>query len=329
MSPLLMADPSNWALPANLQPKPEEVRFDLNAALDSMVLLRAEIPEDAFTASILGTERVGNGVAIREDGLILTIGYLITEAHSIWLTANDGTVAAGHALAYDQATGFGLVLPLGRLGVRAIQRGSAASSAVGADVFVLGHGGRAHALKARIVAKREFAGYWEYVLDEALFTAPPHPQWGGAALVGEDGRLLGVGSLFVQEALDGDAIEGNMFVPIDLLEPILDDMLQLGRASKAPRPWLGMYTTEVDGHVLVGGIARGGPADRAGVRLGDMVIAVGGERVSRLAELFRSVWRLGPAGTEIPLTLAREGALSHVRVISADRNDFLKKPRIH
>jgi S1-C subfamily serine protease len=324
-----MAESNNWALPTNLQPSPEEVRFDLNTALDSMVLLRAEIPEDAFTASILGTERVGNGVAIREDGLILTIGYLITEAHSIWLTANDGTVASGHALAYDQATGFGLVLPLGHLGVRAIERGAAAAAPVGANVFVFGHGGRAHALKARIIAKREFAGYWEYVLDEALFTAPPHPQWGGAALVDENGRLLGIGSLFVQEALEGNAIEGNMFVPIDLLEPILDDMLKLGRPSRAPRPWLGMYTTEVDGNVLVGGIAKGGPADRAGVRLGDVVVAVAGERVTRLAELFRSVWRLGTAGAEIPLTLAREGVLSHLRVLSADRNDFLKKPRLH
>ena len=182
-----MAESSHWAFPKNLQPSPEEVDFDLDAGLNSVVLLRAEIPEEAFTASILGTERVGYGVVIRDDGLILTIGYLITEAASIWLTTNQGVVVAGHPLAFDQATGFGLVLPLGRLGAPAMERGSAATLDVGDDVIVIGQGGRAHALKARLVARREFAGYWEYLLDEALFTAPAHPQWGGTALVG-DGR---------------------------------------------------------------------------------------------------------------------------------------------
>ena len=182
-----MASPGNWAFPDSLQPSPDETRFDLAAALDAVVLLRAEIPEDAFTAQILGTERAGNGIVIRDDGLVLTIGYLITEAESIWLTTNRGTVVQGHVLGYDQATGFGLVLPLGKLGVQPLARGSAAAANTGAPVIVIGQGGRAHSLKAKIVAKREFAGYWEYVLDEALFTAPAHPQWGGAALLGEDG----------------------------------------------------------------------------------------------------------------------------------------------
>src|SRR5262245_19864869 len=184
-----MPESSNWAFPAKLQPTAESVHFDLKAALDSVVLLRAEIPEDAFTAGILGTERVGNGVVIREDGLVLTMGYLTTEAQSIWLTTNSGKVVPGHPLAYDQATGFGLVMPLGKLGVAPLTRGTTASVMVGDDVFFIGHGGRSHALRAKIVAKREFAGYWEYVLDEAVFTAPAHPQWGGGALVGENGRL--------------------------------------------------------------------------------------------------------------------------------------------
>jgi S1-C subfamily serine protease len=324
-----MAKSGNWAFRASQQPRPEEVRFDLNVALDSMVKLRAEIPEDAFTAALLGTERTGNGVVIREDGLILTIGYLITEAHSIWLTTNAGTVVAGHHLAYDQATGLGLVLPLGRLELPALPRGSAASAAVGADVIVMSHGGCAHALKAKIIAKQEFAGNWEYVLDEAVFTVPPHPDWNGAALVDEDGRLLGIGSLVVEEALRGETVKGNMFVPIDLLEPILDDVLRLGRAVRPPRPWLGMYTIVDDGRLVVGGLAEGGPAESAGVRLGDMVLEVAGERVFELADLFRKVWHLGPPGTVIPLTLGRDGALSRVRVHSADRSDFLKKPQVH
>jgi S1-C subfamily serine protease len=324
-----MTKSGNWAFRPGLQARPEEVPFDLNVALDSVVMLRAEVPEDAFTASALGTERIGNGVVIREDGLILTIGYLITEAHSIWLKTNDGTVVAGHPLAYDQATGFGLVLPLGRLGLPALARGSATSAAIGDDVIVIGHGGRAHALKARIVAKREFAGYWEYVLEEAVFTAPAHPQWHGAALVGEDGRLLGIGALVVEEALSGETLECNMFVPVNLLEPILDDMLKLGRAARPPRPWLGMYTVEDEGRLVVGGLAEDGPAERAGVRPGDTVLEVAGERVSALAELYRQTWHLGPPGTVVPLTLARGGAVSRVRVRSADRNDFLKKPSMH
>jgi S1-C subfamily serine protease len=324
-----VAESTNWAFPDNLQPAPEDVSFDLEAAFDAVVSVRAEIPEDAFTASILGTERLGNGVVIREDGLILTIGYLITEAQTIWLTTNGGAVLPGYPLAYDQVTGFGLVQPLGRLNTRVLQRGSIASTEFGDDVVVIGHGGRAHALKAKIIGKREFAGYWEYVLDQALFTAPAHPQWGGAALVGQDGLLLGIGSLLVQETVEGESVQGNMIVPIDLLAPILDDMLAMGRPNRPPRPWLGMYTTEANGQLAVGGLAAGGPAERGGVRMGDLVLEVAGRRVAGLADLFRNVWSLGAAGTEIPLTLAREGSVVKVRLRSADRNDFLKKPQLH
>ena len=275
--------------------------------------LRAEIPEDAFTAPILGTERVGNGVVIRDDGLVLTIGYLITEASTIWLTTNKGVVVAGFPLAYDQATGFGLVQPLGKLGVRPLARGSAAVSCrVGENVVVAGHGGRAHALKATVFAKREFAGYWEYVLDEAIFTAPAHPQWGGAALIGADGKLLGIGSLLVQEKVDGGTLQGNMLVPIDLLEPILDDMLKTGRAGARRAPWLGMYTTEAGAQLVVAGLAPGGPAERAGVKVGDIVVEVAGDKPSSLADLWRRVWRLGASGTEVPLKLLRKATLVDV-----------------
>ncbi len=194
-----MAESTHWGFPRELQPKAHEVSFDLGRALDSVVALRAEIPEDAFTAAILGTERVGNGVVIRDDGLVLTIGYLIVEAESVWLTANDGTLVAAHPLAYDFATGFGLVQPLGPFARTALARGSSATMAPGDEVIAIGHGGRAHALKTQVFAKREFAGPWEYLIDDALFTTPPHPEWSGAALVGDDGRLVGIGSLFVQE----------------------------------------------------------------------------------------------------------------------------------
>jgi S1-C subfamily serine protease len=318
-----------WAFPVEMRPRPEEWRFDLERALDSVVGLRAEIPEDAFTAQILGTLRAGSGVVIRDDGLVLTIGYLITEASTIWLTTNKGTVVGGFPLAYDQATGFGLVHPLGKLGVKAIERGSISATRVGENVVMAGHGGSVHSLKATVFAKREFAGYWEYVLDEALFTAPAHPHWSGAALIGEEGRLLGIGSLLVQEELGGRSVQGNMMVPVDLLEPILEDLLKLGRAKRAARPWLGLYATEVKGHVVVSGLAGGGPAERAGVQIGDLVIEVGGGRVGGLADLFRKIWSMGAAGVDVPMTLVREGSVSRIRVASTDRQALLKKPSLH
>jgi S1-C subfamily serine protease len=324
-----VAGNENWAFPGHLQPRPEDCAFPLPAVLDSLVLVRCEIPDDAFTAPILGTERTGNGVVIRDDGLVLTIGYLITEASAVWLTTTRGAAVAGTPLAYDQATGFGLVQPLGRLDAPALERGSAAACAVGDDVIVAGHGGRAHALKANIVAKREFAGYWEYVLDEALFTAPAHPQWGGSALIGDEGRLLGIGSLLVQEQVGDKTVQGNMIVPIDLLAPILDDMLKLGRRAGPPPAWLGLYANETRGMLTVAGVAPGGPADRAKIRTGDVVLEVGGRKVSGLADMFRAIWTLGPAGTEVPLTMTRDSVVSHIRVRSGDRQDFLKKPHLH
>jgi len=320
---------SDWVFPAEMRPRQEDWRFDLDAALDAVVQLRAEIPEDAFTAPLLGTERAGNGVVIRDDGLVLTIGYLITEASTIWLTTNQGVVAGAFPVAYDMASGFGLVQPLARLGVKALERGAAASCRVGENVVVAGYGGAAHSLRATVFAKREFAGYWEYVLDEALFTAPAHPQWGGSALIGADGKLLAIGSLLVQEKIDAGTIQGNMLVPIDLLDPILDDLLKLGRANRAPRPWLGMYTTEAGSRLVVAGLAPGGPADRAGIKVGDIVLGVAGRKPSSLADLFRSIWQLGPAGTLVPLKLVRDGKISELQLASADRNDFLKKPHLH
>ena len=318
-----------WAFPAEMRPKPEDWRFDLDAALDSVVQVRAEIPEDAFTAAILGTERIGNGIVIRDDGLVLTIGYLITEASTIWLTTNRGTVVGGFPIAYDPASGFGLVQPLGRLGVDAIARGSASTCRVGENVVVASHGGREHALKATIFAKREFAGYWEYVLDEAIYTAPAHPQWGGSALIGATGDLLAIGSLLVQEKLDTGVLQGNMLVPIDLLEPVLDDLLKLGKPARPPRPWLGIYTSDAQGRLSIAGIAPGGPAERAGLRVGDLIVEVAGEKPSSLADLWRRVWALGNAGVDVPLRAVRNNSARPFVLRSADRNDFLKKPHLH
>jgi S1-C subfamily serine protease len=324
-----MSGTEDWSFPEDLQPKQAEQRFDLERVFDAMVAIRAEVPEDAFTAQTLGTERGGNGIVIREDGIVLTIGYLITEAQTIWLTTNRGVVVPGYPLAYDQATGFGLIRALGALGAPALARGNAGAARRGDKILVVGHGGRRHALQAKLSDKREFAGYWEYLLEEALFTSPAHPEWSGAALVNEAGQLIGVGSLLVQEALEGRTVQGNMAVPIDLLEPILEDLLTTGRSGFLPRPWLGMYAGEAEGQLMVGGVAAGGPAEKAGVRQGDLIIDVAGKRVSTLAAFLRAVWQLGPAGTRIPLTLAREGDVQRRELLSVDRNDLLKRPSLH
>jgi S1-C subfamily serine protease len=325
-----MTETGEWEIPEPAQPKAEEVAFELDRVLSSVLSLRSQIPEDAFTASILGTERGGNAVVIGDDGLVLTIGYLITEAETVWLMSGDGTATPAHIVGYDQTTGLGLVQALGRLGAPAIELGASQDTEIGDEVIVAGHGGRQHALKSRVISKREFAGYWEYVLDEAIFTMPPHPNWGGAALIGSDGRLRGIGSLLVQAAQEGGPPrDGNMFVPIDLLEPILDDLLKFGRVDKPPRPWLGMYTMEADGNLVVAGLAKGAPAHSADLQVGDVVVRVADTPVADLADMFRKIWALGPAGTVIPLTVSREGEELRIRVHSADRNEFLKSPGLH
>ena len=316
-----------WAFPESLQPKADDVAFDLSRALDSIVLVRARVPDDAFTARVLGTERGGQGVVIRDDGLVLTIGYLITEASSVWLTTNRGDVVPGWPLVYDQATGFGLIQPLAKLDASWIERGSSRDVKVGNELTVIGHGGRAHSLVTSLIDKREFAGYWEYLLDEALFTSPAHPEWSGAPLLDSSGKLIGIGSLLLRQEHEGQQAHTNMFVPIDLLEPILDDIASF--AMRKPRPWLGMYTQESEGNLIVGGVAPQGPADRAGVQEGDLVLGVAGNRAHSLAEFLRMVWQRGPAGVDVPLSLARQGDVLRVTVKSADRNDFLKKPEVH
>ncbi|HEV8501357.1 MAG TPA: S1C family serine protease [Casimicrobiaceae bacterium] len=323
-----MAESSAWAFPDALQPQPGDVAFDVEAVAASVVRVRAAIPDDAFTAPVLGTEREGNGVVIRDDGLVLTIGYLVAEAATTWLTTRRGDVVPAHPLIYDYASGFGLVHPLGHLEAPPIVLGQPARVGVGDDVCVIGFGGRRHALKARIFAKREFAGYWEYVLDEAFFTTPAHPEWSGAALVDSKGHLIGVGSLFVQEQQDDEPMQGNMFVPIDLLDPLLEGLRGGGQSPRKPRPWLGMYTGDANEGLVVNGVAVNAPADAAGIEPGDVVVGVGGEPVHGLADLFRRIWRTGPAGCDIALTLLRKGTRLEVNVHSASREEFLKKPTL-
>jgi S1-C subfamily serine protease len=324
-----MATLGDWKVPPAAQPKPQDYPFDLDRTLSAVVSVTATIPPDAFTAQTLGTERSGHGVQIR-DGIILTIGYLVTEAQSVWLMTGDGRAVEGHVLGYDQVTGFGLVQALGRLALPSLELGDSAATALGERVVVAGSGGRARSVAARIVAKQEFAGYWEYLLDEAIFTAPAHPHWGGTALIAPDGSLIGIGSLQLQHmGPGGRPALINMMVPIDLLKPILDDLMTLGRPNRPPRPWLGLFAAEAEDRVVVAGLAEGGPADKAGLRVGDAILAVRGARVANLAGLFRRVWALGHAGVEVPLAIERDGRTADLTVPSGDRNRFLKGPLLH
>jgi len=324
-----MGSTNNWAFPASLRPRPEQVPFDLESALQSMVLVRTAIPEGGLTAPLLNTARIGSGIVIDDGTLVLTISYLIAEARTVWLTTHDGNAVPADVVGYDPQYGFGLVMPLGRLGVPALPRGSSHGLRAGDNALILGYGGLPHSLNAQVTDRREFAGYWEYVLEDAIFTAPAHPQLGGTALLGHDGHLLGVGSQLVEESAGGEKYDANMFVPIDHLEPIFDDLLRYGRSSAPPRPWLGVYVTEQDGDLVIGGLAPDGPAHRAGVRPGDRVLRVKGQTVHGLADLFRRAWAAGPAGSHLPLTLARGDKSLQVRLQTADRQDYLLKPRRH
>jgi len=325
-----MSSSSEWEIPPQAQPKPEDWNFDLDLALSSVLTLRATIPGDAFTAGTLGTERAGNAVIIREDGVVLTIGYLITEAETLWLNTVDGRAVPGHVLAYDQDSGFGLVQALGRLQLPALKLGRSSAAQPGDRVVVAGGGGRQHAIAARIAAKQEFTGYWEYYLEEAIFTAPAHPNWGGTALIGSSGELLGIGSLHLQQGRESGPPEHlNMIVPIDLLKPIYQDLLTLGRRNRPPRPWLGLYATEIDDKVVVAGLANAGPARRAHLKTGDIILAVGGEEIDDLATLYRKIWTRGEAGVEVPLLVYRDGKTIDFNIRSADRARFLKAPSLH
>jgi S1-C subfamily serine protease len=324
----LMPAATEWKVPSANQPRAGDYAFDLDKALASVVGLHSIVPADAHSAETLGTERAGNGVVI-DDGLVLTIGYLITEAETVWLHRGDGRVVEGHALGFDFESGFGLVQALGDLDLAPLPLGSSADALVGDRVVVGGAGGRTRSVASKIAAKQEFAGYWEYLLDEALFTHPAHPNWGGAGLISNRGELIGIGSLQLEREREGRAEHVNMIVPIDLLKPVLDDIRKFGRVNKPARPWLGMYTTEIDNRIVVVGIASKGPAARAELKTNDVILALNGDKITNQTEFYRKLWALGPAGVDVPLTVHHEGVTFDVVLSSADRTKMLKATRLH
>lgn len=293
--------------------------------LRAVVRIDSEIPSDARTANFLGTERSANGVVIDGNGLVLTIGYIILEAMSATVTDADGQTVPADILAYDYDTGFGLVRAVAPINATPLRLGDSDAVTATDQVLVLGHGGLESALGAFVVVRDTFAGYWEYLLEKAIFTAPPHPEWAGAALVGSDGRLLGIGSLFIQDtAPDSRNLPGNMFVPINLLKPILGDLLEGGRAAGAPRPWMGLFTREMGDHVVVVSVIPEGPGETAGIAEGDIITQVSDQQVYDMADLFRKVWALGNAGVDVPLTLQTAEGVRKVVLKSSDRYEYLR-----
>lgn len=322
--------PLSPATPAHLRPRQADFAFDLDGALASMVALRARAPKTASTAETLGVERRGSGVVLNAEGLVATVGYLVIEAENIWLTTQEGRVVEAHALAFDPVSGLGLVQALQPLPAPPVRLGAAMARQPGDRLIVAGAGGRAGAIVAQLVARQEFAGYWEYVIDSAMFTTPSHPHWGGAGVLDEAGRLVGVGSLQIEQDNEkGEKTLLNMIVPIDALTPALADLVKFGRRPGPARPWIGLYALEVGDKLVAAGVADGGPADQAGLEAGDVLLAIDGQRARNLADFWRKLWATGPAGGEATILIERDDRVLETRVRSIDRISLFKAPVLH
>ncbi len=299
----------------------------LGPALGTLVSIQSYIPDNAMSAGMLGTERTGHGIRLREDGLIVTIGYVVTEAEEIWITSHDRRAVPGFVVGSDFESGLALIKPTMPLPGPIMEIGDPSMLGVGDTACIAGSREAApQAVEAYVVAKQEFAGRWEYVLDKAIFTAPPYESWSGAALLDQEGRLCGVGSLVIQGFEVNETRRAtNMFVPIDLLPPIIDEICEYGRRSTPPRPWLGLLVDDEDDGLIVVGVYRNCPADKAGLRPGDVIIRVGDQPVHSLANMFKTVWSLGAAGINVPLLVLRSSQLQEVVIKSTDRSEFLRK----
>ncbi len=299
-------------------------------AAKAVVGVKVRALPDAYSNESLGQLRSGSGVLIGKDGLVLTIGYLILEADQVEVTDSDGQTVPAAVVAYDDATGFGLIRPLGPLSVKPIRLGSAAPVNPQERLLIVSGGDEQAISIASVVSKRQFAGYWEYLIDGAIFTTPPRLDHSGAALINKNGELVGIGSLFVVDAgATGERQPGNMFVPIDLLKPVLDELVKTGEQKAARRPWLGVDSLEEDGRVRVLQVDEESPASIAGLQAGDIILSVDGADVTTLPVFYHHIWGAGPPGTPVRLTVLQGAAVHDVVVRSIDRLQFMRrKPAI-
>jgi len=284
--------------------------------------------EDARSIATLGKERQGSGVLIGDDGVVLTIGYLILEADQVELVAGDGRRIPARVVAYDQASGFGLVQALAPLGIAPAPLGVSAAVATDEPLLFASGGDERDLSLARMVSRRPFSGYWEYHIEGALFTAPARTDHSGAGLFNADGELVGVGSLVVGNANgSGPAIRGNMFVPVDLLKPILAELKARGSSRNSSRAWLGLNCVEVGGQVHVVRLAADSPAEAAGVQPQDVIVAIDGVRVADLASMYRTLWRGDRPDRDVVLDIVRDGEAIRLSVHAIDRMMILSRPR--
>ena len=317
------AEPTPQTLP---QPGTKPTEAAMARMLQSIVKLQAFVPPEARSASRLGTKREGSGVVIDNSGLIVTVGYLISEAMAIEVTDHLGKSHPASVVGFDQESGFGLVRLNEMAGLPAMELGDSAKLAERQPVIVAASGGAASVQPALVVSRREFAGSWDYLLEHAIYTSPPSPQFGGAALIGGDGKLLGIGSLNLQSVLPNQALPGNVFVPIDLLRPMLADVAANGKLRGEKRPWLGMNADEIQAGVLVvGNVSRDGPASKAGIQRGDVVIGLGNAPLKGLSDFYRRVWALGGPGVEVQLDVMQKDGFRRVTIKSADRARYLSQ----
>ena len=286
----------------------------------SVVKVRSKVVANARTSRSLGVQREGTGVVIDSEGLVLTIGYLIIEAETVELSTADGRAFPATVIGYDHASGFGLLKALRPLPVKPVQFGHSASIAEREMVLIVGFDGVA---PAYIVSKRPFVGYWEYLLDEAIYTAPATVNWSGAALVNREGKLLGIGSLVVGDAMGTRTnIPGNMFVPIDVLKPVLGDFIANGRSTTKPRPWIGINTREVQGNLIVTRVSPESPAEDAGLRAGDVIVGIGGKPIKGQADFYIRLWKSGEAGVMIAIDVLKGRRLENYKIKSIDRDKY-------
>lgn len=301
----------------------QQLKFE--DVVGAVVAVHAEVPATARTADRLGTERAGSGVVIDDEGLVLTIGYLIMEATRVEVRVSSGRTVPANMVAYDHNSGFGLIRASTPLNIQPIKLGDTSALDESSRVLIAGFGGMEAVRPAMVVSRRPFAGWWEYLLERAIFTSPPYRNFGGAALLGPEGELLGIGSLIVGDAVPGEQpVPGNMFVPVDELKPILKDLIAAGRSALPPRPWIGVNAAEHRGKLFIDRVAVDGPAATAGLEKDDIIVTIGGREVSSLEDFYRKLWALGKAGVEVDLTVLRGGKLMNFRVRSADRHQWLR-----
>ena len=300
--------------------------IDAEKLFGAIVKVATRATPGARSADSLGEEREGTGVVIGDNGLVLTIGYLIVEADDVKVTDAKGRTLPAQVVGYDHASGFGLVRTAVPLDAQPIALGDSSRTAERDPVMIASAGG-AGAAFAWIVSKRRFTGNWEYQLDSALYTSPPAPNWSGAALIDREGKLLGIGSLIVREATaDEPKLPGNVFVPIDLLKPILTDLVREGHRTGPARPWLGVSADEIQGRVLVTRVSPDGPADQAGLQAGDIILAVGEAAVTSQADFYRKLWGSGSAGDDVVLKVLQGTQIRDVKVHSMDRQQYFRPP---